>query len=48
MAKLMVSLPDELLARIDAEVEKRKTTRSALVAEAARQELARPLRTCSL
>lgn len=41
MAKVMVSLPDGLLAEIDAEVKRRRTSRSALLAEAARRELAR-------
>lgn len=42
MSKVMVSLPDDLLAELDAEVKKRSTTRSALLAQAARRELARP------
>ncbi|MDP9397392.1 MAG: ribbon-helix-helix domain-containing protein [Actinomycetota bacterium] len=42
MAKVMVSLPDELLARIDAEARRRETTRSALLADAARRELESP------
>lgn len=33
MAKVMVSLPDELLARVDAEAERRGTTRSAMLRE---------------
>ena len=37
----MVSLPDDLLAELDAEVKRRSTTRSALIAAAARRELAR-------
>lgn len=37
----MVSLADDLLAQIDAEVRRRATTRSALLATAARRELAR-------
>ena len=41
MSKVMVSLPDELLAELDAEVKRRATTRSALLAAAARRELAR-------
>ena len=41
MAKVMVSLPDELLRRIDVEARRRKTTRSGLLAELARRELAR-------
>jgi predicted transcriptional regulator len=38
----MVSLPDEVLARIDDEAERRGTTRSALLREAALRELGRP------
>lgn len=41
MAKVMVSLPDDLLAELDAEVKHRSTTRSALLAAAARRELGR-------
>jgi metal-responsive CopG/Arc/MetJ family transcriptional regulator len=41
MVKVMVSLPEDLLVQIDAEVERRSTTRSALLASAARRELAR-------
>lgn len=41
MSKVMVSLPDDLLAAIDAEVKRRSTSRSALLASAARRELAR-------
>lgn len=41
MSKVMVSLPDELLVQIDAEVKRRSTSRSALLAAAARRELAR-------
>lgn len=37
----MVSLPDDLLAEIDVEVKRRGTSRSALLADAARRELAR-------
>lgn len=37
----MVSLADELLASIDAEAKRRSTSRSALLATAARHELAR-------
>ncbi|HEY5054134.1 MAG TPA: ribbon-helix-helix protein, CopG family [Solirubrobacterales bacterium] len=39
MAKVMISLPDNLLGAIDAEVERRKTTRSALLQSAARREI---------
>jgi metal-responsive CopG/Arc/MetJ family transcriptional regulator len=42
MSKVMISLPEELLQQVDAEVERRGTTRSALLADAARAELARP------
>jgi metal-responsive CopG/Arc/MetJ family transcriptional regulator len=31
MAKVMISLPDELLASVDAEAERRGTTRSGLI-----------------
>lgn len=41
MSKVMVSLPDDLLAELDAEVKRRATSRSALLAAAARRELAR-------
>jgi metal-responsive CopG/Arc/MetJ family transcriptional regulator len=41
MSKVMVSLPEDLLAQIDAEVARRSTTRSALLADAARRELIR-------
>lgn len=41
MSKVMVSLPDDLLAELDAEVKRRATSRSALLASAARRELAR-------
>jgi len=41
MSKVMVSLPDELLARIDREAKKRSTSRSALLALAASRELER-------
>jgi metal-responsive CopG/Arc/MetJ family transcriptional regulator len=37
MSKVMVSLPDELLARIDREAERRSLSRSALLAAAARR-----------
>jgi predicted transcriptional regulator len=42
VAKVMVSLPDDVLARIDDEAERRGTTRSALLREAALRELGRP------
>jgi metal-responsive CopG/Arc/MetJ family transcriptional regulator len=41
MAKVMVSFSDDLLAEIDAEAARRSTSRSALLATAARRELAR-------
>ena len=41
MSKVMVSLPDDLLVQLDAEVKRRSTSRSALLAIAARRELAR-------
>lgn len=41
MSKVMVSLPDDLLEQLDAEVKRRSTSRSALLAVAARRELAR-------
>ncbi len=41
MGKVMVSLPDELLARIDEEARRRDGSRSGLLATAARHELDR-------
>lgn len=41
MAKVMVSLPDDLLKSLDAEVVRRSTSRSALLAAAVRRELER-------
>jgi len=41
MAKVMISLPDDLLEQVDAEALKRATSRSALLAAAARRELQR-------
>jgi metal-responsive CopG/Arc/MetJ family transcriptional regulator len=41
MSKVMVSLPDDLMELVDAEAKKRATSRSALLAEALRRELAR-------
>lgn len=41
MSKVMVSLPEELLAELDTEARRRSTSRSALLATAARRELAR-------
>ena len=42
MAKVMISIPDDDLARIDDEVARRGTSRSALLREAALKELERP------
>ena len=42
MAKVMVSMPDELLHAIDQVARQRSMSRSALLAVAARRELARP------
>lgn len=42
MAKVMISLPDDLLDSIDREAERRHSTRSALLQEAARRELGWP------
>jgi predicted transcriptional regulator len=39
MPKVMISLPDDLLDRIDQEVERRHSSRSALLEDAARTEL---------
>lgn len=41
MAKVMVSLPADLLARLDEEALRRSVSRSALLAAAARRELSR-------
>ncbi len=41
MSKVMISLPEALLAQLDLEAERRSTSRSALLAAAARRELAR-------
>ncbi len=41
MSKVMVSLPEDLLTALDAEAKRRATSRSALLASAARRELAR-------
>lgn len=41
MSKVMVSIADDLLAELDAEAARRSTSRSALLATAARRELAR-------
>jgi predicted transcriptional regulator len=42
MAKVLISLPDDLLERIDREAERRGATRSGLIQEAARRELGWP------
>lgn len=39
MAKVMISIPDALLDMLDGEVERRRTTRSAFLQNAARREL---------
>jgi metal-responsive CopG/Arc/MetJ family transcriptional regulator len=41
MSKVMVSLPDDLLAEIDEETARRGGSRSAFLAEAARTEIRR-------
>jgi metal-responsive CopG/Arc/MetJ family transcriptional regulator len=40
MAKVMVSLPDDLLERIDAQARERRATRSGFLRELAERELA--------
>ena len=42
MAKILVSMPDELLEEIDASVARRLSTRSAFLRRAARDALDRP------
>lgn len=42
MSKVMVSLPEDLVREIDEEARRRSMSRSALLAAAARRELARP------
>lgn len=42
MPKVMISMSDDLLARVDREVGERGTTRSAFLQEAARRELGWP------
>ena len=39
MAKVMISIPDALLGMLDQEAGRRRTTRSALLQNAARREL---------
>jgi metal-responsive CopG/Arc/MetJ family transcriptional regulator len=41
MAKVMVSLPDDVLERVDIEARRRSTSRSALLTLAVRRELDR-------
>jgi hypothetical protein len=41
VAKVMISMPDPLLADLDAEAARRHTTRSGLLQEAVRRELGR-------
>lgn len=42
MSKVMVSLPEDLVKRLDAEAGRRSLSRSALLAVAAKRELDRP------
>ncbi len=42
MAKVMISIPDELLAQLDAEAQARRMSRSALIALATRREITAP------
>jgi len=42
MSKVMISLPEDLLVRLDEEAQRRSMSRSALLASAARRELDRP------
>jgi predicted transcriptional regulator len=42
MAKVLVSIPDDLLERMDREARRRHTTRSAFLQQAARRELGWP------
>lgn len=42
MAKVLISLPDDLLARIDSEVQARGGNRSGFLQEAARRQLGWP------
>jgi metal-responsive CopG/Arc/MetJ family transcriptional regulator len=41
MAKVMISMPDELLRRVDERAKKREVSRSALLREAVERELER-------
>ena len=42
MAKVMISLPDDLLARIDHEAQRQHSNRSAFIQDAARRALGWP------
>ena len=42
MAKVMISMPDDLLRRVDERARKREMSRSALLREAVERELERP------
>lgn len=42
MAKVLISMPDDLLERIDREAERRGATRSGLIQDAAQRELGWP------
>jgi predicted transcriptional regulator len=42
MAKVMISMPDDLLERLDEEAARRHSSRSALLQEAVRRELGWP------
>ena len=44
MSKVLISIPDELLANIDREASARGDSRSGFIQEAARRELGRPSR----
>lgn len=39
MAKVMISLPDDLLGALDAEAKRRHTSRSAILQSGARREI---------
>ena len=42
MAKVLISIPDDLLARVDREAARRSTSRSVLLQDAVRRELGWP------
>lgn len=42
MAKVMISIPDDLLSDLDAEAKARHTSRSAVIARAVRREISAP------